>query len=410
MSTENKNIPSVLVLGAITPSPDSARAERLEYPALQPSVDNHRPYEYPRMHKFWEAEEGSLEELEAARQLAMQYMLMGSLALQSTTDTKLWSQRYTDASIELYGSPEAATALALWEAQTSGSDRELELPFSTAAEQLRLLLRERYANVFDALDVQTSETQGIEPSLVADKFRAALKVLAADFDTDWGEWTVDLNENKDSLSVIAKDKKIIVGLHRANVQSDKLEALFAHEVLVHALRSVNGAKLSYELSVGLPGYLDAEEGLGVFVEYALTGKVSEKNIDRYVDIAFALGQIDGQMHTRQEMLDYALKRAFDRNELADTKKTEEDIAKEVHAHVNRIYRGSLGDQNIGIFTKDISYYNGFLEIGNYIEGELEAGKSIEEILDYLMLGKFNPGSDQHREYISNQFEKVDSED
>jgi len=82
-------IPTVLVLEPITPSNDSVRTEELKYPKLQPAVEKHRPYEHARMNRFWDAEDDSLEEVEAARQLAMQYMLMGSLALTQTTTRPL---------------------------------------------------------------------------------------------------------------------------------------------------------------------------------------------------------------------------------------------------------------------------------------------------------------------------------
>ena len=77
------------------------------------------------------------------------------------------------------------------------------------------------------------------------------------------------------------------------------------------------------------------------------------------------------------------------------KKTVEDIEKEVYAHVNRIYRGSLGDESIGIFTKDISYHKGFVEMGRYMQAQIDNGKSIEEVLDFLLTGKFDPTNMQH---------------
>jgi hypothetical protein len=324
---------------------------------------------------------------------------MGSLALTRTSNPELWSKRYTQSTSEIYGEPEADLARSLWLEQQNGGN-EVELPFKGAAEKAREFLNDTYGSVFNALEIEPSgETLGLEE--VADRFEAALKVLAEEHDPDWKEWEVERNAEKDSLSVVAGDKKILVGMQRAGVPQEQLRALFAHEVLVHGLRAVNGKKLSDELGGGLPGYLDAEEGFGVFVEYSFNGKVSEKNVDRYVDIAYALGQIDGQEHTRQELLEHAMQRAVKRNEKAEKPKAGEDIEKEVYAHVNRIYRGSLGNEQVGIFTKDISYHKGFIEMGRYIQGEIDGGKSIEEIFTFLSKGKFDPTNPRHLAYISN---------
>lgn len=392
-------IPKVLVLGPITPSTDSVRSGKLEYSKLEPAVEKHAPHEYARMDKFWEAEQGSLAEHEAAQQLAMQYMLMGSLALTRTADPETWSKRYTQATSEIYGMPESDLAQTLWlEQQQSKSEVETELPFEEAAEKMSAFLNEKYASVFAALDIESS-TDTISPSGIADRFEAALAILADEHDADWSEWTVERNDEKDSLSVVAPSKKILVGMRRASVQPQQLKSLFSHEVLVHGLRGVNGRKVSKELGTGLPGYLDAEEGFGVFVEYAISGKVSEKNIDRYVDVAYALGQIDGKEHTRQELLDHAMQRAIDRNSQSEIKKSMEDIEKEIYAHVNRIYRGSLGNEHVGVYTKDISYHKGFIDMGRYVKGQIDEGKTIEEIFSFLSMGKFDPTNPQHLAYI-----------
>lgn len=395
MSSE---IPKVLVLGPITPSSDSARSEKLDYPKLEPAVEKHRPYERVRMDKFWQAEEGSLTEHEAAQQLAMQYMLMGSLALTRSLNPEVWSRRYTQATSEIYGLPEPDLAKELWLEQ-SGDKKEVEIPFQDAAEKVGEFLNEKYASVFAALDIDTSSTEAISPSSIAERFEAALAVLAEEHDSDWSEWTIERNDEKDSLSVVAGSKKILVGMHRASVQPQQLKALFAHEVLVHGLRGVNGQKVSKELGTGLPGYLDAEEGLGVFVEYAISGKISEKNIDRYVDVAYALGQIDGNEHTRQELVDHAMERAIARNDKAEQKKTHEDLEKEVYAHVNRIYRGSLGNEHVGVFTKDISYHKGFIEMGRYVQSQIDSGKTIDEVMAFLSSGKFDPTNQRHTAYL-----------
>ncbi|MCB9820230.1 DUF1704 domain-containing protein [Candidatus Nomurabacteria bacterium] len=389
MSSE---IPKVLVLKSIAPSVESARRDILEYENLDQSVNKHKPYEYKRMDRFWDAEHGSLEEEEAARQLAMQYMLMGSLALQQSMtpeSNSIWSERYTKATSEIYGSPDAEIAIAL----ESGIESNVE--FKQAAELVREYLDRKYQPVFEALEKNFAEEVDVSPDQVADRFEAGLGVLASRYDLGWKDWVIERSEDASALSVLSDEKKIVVGMKRVAMGPDQVKPLFTHEVLVHAQRSLNGSKISKELQTGLPGYLDAEEGLGVFFEYAISGSIPAKNIDRYTDIAFALGQIDGRQHTREELLSRALDRARKRNEASGDDRSDEDLQKEVYAHVNRIYRGSLGNEHVGVFTKDISYHKGFVEIGKFISSKLDEGFTVEKVLDYLTKGKFDPSNPRH---------------
>jgi hypothetical protein len=399
MSTEK---PVILELKAITPTPQSSRNGRLEYGNLTDIVETQRPYEIARMNDFWDAEPDSLEELKVAQALARQYMLMGSLALQraGTVEAKTtWSDRYTQATSEIYGTPEAAMARQLWDGQEQGGAIDMGPEVERVSAQLKAHLEQKYSSVYEALERDLPETP-LSAAEIADRFEAALAVLASEYDVAWGEWSIDRNEEKDSLSISGADKTIIVGMHRARMKPENLRGLFSHELLVHALRSVNGWKTSEELGKGLSGYLDLEEGLGTFVEYAINGEVSQKNVDRYVDIAYALGQIDGKQHSRAELLAHAMQRANRRNEESGSKTDPEDLEKEVYAHVNRIYRGSLGDEHIGIYTKDMMYLKGFLDIAEYFSGEVEGGETIEQVMDYLMIGKFDPTNQAHAEYVA----------
>lgn len=411
-------IPEVQVLQAISPSIASAREDSLEYQNLSQAVQgefvtdaatsqkhwNHGPasvkYEYPRMHRFWDAEPDSLAEHEAASSLAKQYLILGSYALNQAIqdDAKqLLSKRFTDSASELYGVPDAVLAKKLYMERLHGF--EPEPIFKEAAQATADYLHSTYEPVFNALNISQSP-ELLSPNDVADRFEAALGVLALDFDSAWSEWLINRDQNKDSLSVVASKKQIIVGMKRASMPKCDLKAKFSHEVLVHAQRSINGAKFSPELATGLPGYLDAEEGLGAFVEYAINGNVPQIYVDRYIDIAYALGQIDGQQHSRAELLAIAYQRAVARNELLDNPKTNEDIQKEVYAHVNRIYRGSLGNEYIGIFTKDASYQTGFIKNGQFISEQLAQGKSSHDVMRYMLSGKFDPTNSLHTAFIA----------
>lgn len=393
--------PVILELKAITPAPHSARRESLEYGNLATIVEEQRPYEIDRMHEFWDAEPESLEEKSAAMSLAKQYMLMGSLSLQMAGSERAkatLSNRFTQASSEIYGTPDESFARQLWQDQEQGRGIEMGADIERVAASLADYLERKYAPVFDALERNLPESVLSAPE-VADRFEAALEVLAQEYDEGWSEWGVDRNDEKDSLSISGSEKKIIVGMHRANMKPELLKGLFSHELLIHAMRSLNGWKQSEELGKGLSGYLDFEEGLGTFVEYAVNGEISQKNIDRYVDIAYVLGQIDGRPHSRAELIGHAMERAQRRNESSASKTSPEDMQKEVYAHVNRIFRGSLGNEHIGIYTKDMMYLKGFLDSARYLAAEIEDGKSVDDTMEYLLTGKFDPSDPSHLQYL-----------
>jgi hypothetical protein len=396
--------PKVLILGPITPTTDSIREDTLQYAKLQSAVDTHTPHEYQRIREFWDTEEDSLVERGAAQQLAAQYLLMGSLALntaQQPESKELWSSRYTQATSELYGIPDVNLARHLHEARQHG---EKEWPFEEVAKRVGEYLSNKYADVYAALDLENAPDE-ITPDDLATRFESGMKTLAESHDPAWNSWTVERSEEKDSLSVKGSDKHVLVGMKRANVRPEQLKALFTHEVLVHGLRAVNGEKYTSELKSGLPGYLDAEEGLGVFMEYAISGTVSEKNIDRYVDIAYALGQLDGVQHNRAELIELAMDRALQRNEQSTPKLPYAEVEKEAYAHVNRVYRGSLGNEHVGIFTKDIAYHTGFMEIGAYITEQLENDVSVGALIEFLVLGKFDPTNPAHVQFVQEHTSK-----
>lgn len=424
----------VIVLKSITPSQASMYTEKLDYENLAEASNRYMQQEQARQEVFWQSPEGTLEEYKAATQLAQQYMLAGAAHLNynavSDQSKKLWSERYTQASTEIYGAPDPQRAQSLYRGQIQailslGADGSVdealmhhfvnqidtqfasseygvsgERLFGNAAARVGIYLERRYASVYDALALELSESR-ISPEGIASRFEAALVQLAETDDVNWSNWSVVRDEKRNNLSVVPGDTKILVGMNRATVSPQQLKGLFSHEILVHAQRSVNGSKLSPELSKGLPGYLDSEEGLGVFWEYAATGDIPEKIIDRYIDISLATGAIDSRPRNRAELIDFALTRELIRNETRpkDERLDGGIVKQNVYTHVNRIYRGSLGNEFIGVFTKDLAYYEGFHAMGAYIEQELQAGRSIDDIAKYILLGKFDPTNGQHVAYL-----------
>ncbi len=235
-------------------------------------------------------------------------------------------------------------------------------------------------------------------------FESALDWLTQNDDGSWSEFSI-LETDGTNLSVLASSKIIKIGMRRIPASSQETRGLVAHELLVHALRAKNGSKTNdKKLGSGLAGYLSAEEGLGILAEEAVTGKQPEKAHDRYVDIALALGTLDGIQKNRHQLFKISFARQMVRLHATGTP-YEADIPaleRKVWAHVDRIYRGSKGDDanfRQAIFTKDIAYYVGYKKMAAYITSQLEAGKTASEVFDYLSQCMFDPLNPKHIERL-----------
>ncbi len=435
---EKIKTPNTLPLRAFTPMASSAREAELTY-SSHLEVEAGKIF-YETRHqadiRHAEAQKNTMEMGAKDRELDTSYLVFIAFRMVSSEDLQsrqLWANAFTEKSIELYGEPDKNLASSLLKEQgnnllqgggrpelvasyvasskdigffpkQSSVDAEVATPlfnFERTRAELSDYLRTTYTDVFKRM--QIAEHEGLfTPADIADTFETGVAALTTS-DAAWGEWSVSRREDKDSLSVVKEDKEIIVGMKRQDATAQQVESLFAHEVLRHVLAAVNGSKVDEKLGSGLPNYLDFEEGAGVLNEYALSGRVKDELIDRYTDIALALGLASGgQKIPRSKLLQFALSREKLRNDQRweQEKISENDLEKKVYAHVNRIYRGTPGnDETIGVFTKDISYLEGFLKAGSYVESELASGKTISQIMQYISQGKFDPTAASHIAYV-----------
>lgn len=429
-----KQIPKVTVPGSITPTENGDYLDSLN---LAPAVEKHRPYDSLRWYQFLVTEEGSIEELSAAKQLALQYLLQiafkTTVAIDSDT-RKQWTDRYTQASAEIYGVPESSRASKLLQEHIISFEEYKDNPAVDAVlleeylqsikfydtdsveteqheqsintsehcleevgEKINNYLEEKYSRVLEVFKPYREEIQN-NPDQIKQKFDQAI-LLLIEIEPSFADWNVKIRDGKDSLSVDRGRKTIIIGKNRIAASDLELEGLFSHEVLVHVLRAINGAKTDKLLSMGLPDYIDAEEGLGTLFEFAITGQLPEKNADRYIDIAIASGVLNGVKTNRNDLLNLVKMRETLRGQ-ANGILNKDIINSKVKAHVNRIYRGTPGGREVGVFTKDIAYQVGFDKIVVFISEQLEVGKNINDIIDYLLSGKFDPTNALHRQYVN----------
>lgn len=419
-----------VILKAIAPAEEAAGADQLMYPSLQPrSSYFHLPELVWRsgseMLKNWRNYKSSIthEDVRIATLLSAAYRLQSA----KLPPAKLfWSAQLTSRSVALFGRPVArrvsqlaAAELAQFEDSQTRLDMHHDL-FEPLLGAYQSLLMNRsdnepvpeetyrglqtqtrdyfldvYSDVFKVFD-KYDHLAMLGPSQVLAAFSSALAEMTEQ-DKTWRDWRV-VSGNDAKLAVNVLKRQIVVGKNRAPIAIREIRGLFAHEVLVHATRAKNGAKRGRAFVVGLPNYVVAEEGLGVWVESAINGHISPKVKDRYIDVALALGGRMRRPLSRHELFAVAYSRAILRALMAGEEIRLNEIEGQVWEHINRIYRGSLGNHYIGVFTKDIAYYKGYMKMARYIQRQ-RTKKSLDEIFSYIMQGKFDPSSATDRQRL-----------
>lgn len=423
-------IPKIKLLQSINPSNSGTGDDVLNYQDLGPAVEGYKPSSRSRLATLRDTEPGSLEEISRARQVESEYLLKAAenAVIADGSDADVWADRFTKASTELFGEPDKNRVTHLL-TDEYGIISQLVAREDVDQEQVQLLLdtyapivgtgmsivdtdayrekvaireyghaiRKQYGPLFGMVDA--TNKSDFNASDLKDLFTAMLQWLIDNDDPDWKTWQVVAKKGT-SMSVSASKRTIDIASERQTASLDTTRGLIAHELLVHALRGKNGYKTGdKELATGLPGYLNAEEGLGILAEEAITGKLPDKVYDRYVDIALALGTVDGKERKRHELFKVSYARQLIRAQLrGEYDQSITTLTPRVWSHIDRIYRGGKGDE-IGdrqaIFTKDIAYFVGYAEMARYISTQLAKGKSADEVFVYLSQAKFDPNNPLH---------------
>ena len=394
-------------------------------------------------HQLWErflaAEVDSVEELRIGQQIAEINHLKTSEQQQfEGRDRSLWAERYTQSSEALYGEIESGLAeTTLFEQVSSAlalesddlrvvtaqkrikelfgegvdqpqADREkAEADEAEIHEKSRSALMEILAPVHEVL---TGLAEGsYSPAEAREVFRDIIQ-LFGQTSPEWRAWAVTNKIDKAQLSVDAKTRSIDVPDGRPPIESlMDLLGKAMHEAGIHAYRGAQGYEAGDEnLAIGLPGYMDFEEGLGIYVEYLFTGQEPVRAKDRYVDIALATGAMGSGPMDRQTLLQFVI----DRQTIRDSHEGKEidlnKIEEAAKIHVNRIFRGGDGQihetidgQEVqAVMVKDMVYYSGFLSAKAYIEKEIRDGRDPTEMWNYLLQGKFSPLIPVHAAYVA----------
>ena len=200
-------------------------------------------------------------------------------------------------------------------------------------------------------------------------------------------WTVSA-EKATSVNVKSSEKRIVIPDNGMMRSRKKVENLVVHEIGVHMLRSIAGGDTDIlPLKSGLSDYYDTEEGLGVVMEQALSGKFAERGVDHY--ITAGLAHFDNKDFREAFEIKWRLSllgSVDDGSEVSDGQ-----IVKAKKTAFTQTLRSFRGTNDMPLF-KDLSYYNGSVEVWRY----LESIKGDDFLLSLLLAGKVNTSADHRR--------------
>ena len=240
----------------------------------------------------------------------------------------LGSTSFTDASIHLYG-----------------------LPGASLLEKAREKLNQKPKNF-----VKSEKNYSTEEAAII--FERIFKEYGLD------HWKVKINKNM--VAACSAGKQDTLFLRKgAEFFEDRLRMLIAHEVETHILTAENGKYQPLRLfNRGFGNYLETQEGLAIWNQEQVLSHDTEKNY-RSATLVFLVEF--ALKHSFAETYDYSIKLGFPQEKALQT--------------AFKLKRGLEDTSKPGAFTKELSYFSGYLQIENFVAN----GGDLRD----LYFGKFN---------------------
>lgn len=206
---------------------------------------------------------------------------------------------------------------------------------------------------------------------IKNRFEKALQELGM-------SWGVVLSDSAQNIFVEYSSESIVIPADRKEYDS-VISGLVAHEINTHLRRYKNGLQSGLLLlSTGVAGYLSNEEGLASYQELQVS-QAYVPGLALYAGASVAGGVIDGRPGSFSEVFS-VIKAVLSIQSACTGRPGLEKVDDEAWKRTVRIYRGI---DNIGVgqyFTRDISYWKGYLRIRELIK----EGETLTELLK----GKF----------------------
>lgn len=301
------------------------------------------------------------------------------------------------ASVELYGQPKKKyfTYVAM---------RVCEHARNTQMSGMRGAAAKRLLKIFSKIDTKKNTidvsvlppvVNGDEKVLTSQQARQIFESrLKEDGISGW-RVVVDRTRARTHFSVSQQEKTVNVPnstqlrIRKKPFTVIHAKAIAAHEIGVHVQRAENGARSPLKLlGVGLDRYMKGEEGLATFMQQQVEGATEFAGFEHYLAASLAVG-LDGKKRDFRSvyaiLMDYFLVVA---PEHEDESAISDYAEKMAWRFCVRIFRGTTGRNTGYIFTKDIVYLEGNVEIWDLMT-------SAPERFSDFFVGKYDPLNKQH---------------
>jgi uncharacterized protein (TIGR02421 family) len=244
-------------------------------------------------------------------------------------------------------------------------ERRLELLTTRNTDQFLLAAVENYGHVEKALlELAHQVLGGIPPGPQAETYVDAHELARqANLELDhyrhqFPELSTLVHVNETTAGVMVENGDLFIGID-TSIGGDRVEQLLQHEIGIHVVTYVNGSAQPIRmLSVGLSGYEETQEALGVLAEH-LSGGLPPKRL-RALALRVVAAQSVSERATFRDTYDQMIGHGAGRN---------------------RAFTTAMRAHRSGGMTKDALYLSGLTRIIAYLQG---GGR-----LDSLLIGKIS---------------------
>lgn len=223
-------------------------------------------------------------------------------------------------------------------------------------------------------------------------------------------WSVRVVPGKSQLESSQSQQTTLIGEKRKALPVGEVGGLLIHENGIHVGRRKNGDGLGDPLlkGLGLAGYADFEEGLGVSAEEVLQGKTRESGTQYYLAIGFARG-LDGSPRDFRDTFELAWRReALKSAKDGQINQAGIDRArKQAYIQCVRIFRGTPCDIPGMVYTKDQAYLRGNRQAWGVLT-QIASLPLDERRQAYckLLAAKYDPTNENHIRLVNGVLERA----
>ncbi len=244
-------------------------------------------------------------------------------------------------------------------------ERRLELLATRNTDQFLLAAIEQYGHVETPLlelahRVLGEIPPGPRPEVYIDAHDLAgrANVELEHYRRQFPELSTLVRVSESVAGVMVENGDLFIGID-TSIAGDRVEQLLHHEIGVHVLTYVNGSAQPIRmLSLGLSGYEETQEALGVLAEH-LGGGIRPKRLRAFALRVVAADSVSGRSSFRETF----------------------DALVDLGAGQNRAFTTAMRAHRSGGMTKDALYLGGLTRLLTYLQ---EGGR-----LDPLLVGKIS---------------------